>query len=287
MDINFVKLQSCGKDFIILDGFKNVSLKDEHLTKLSKKIANRHFGVGAVGFLLIDKKDKDSLGARLFNNKGHEINVSPDALLCLGRYCYDAGFLGGKLDKVKTRDGIFSVKIIDNENISVNLGTPFLANEHKEIIEDPNIDFTKTIVIDKKNYTYTPMELINFHSVFYTKDFDFNFKLLSKKIIKNPDFPRPPHVTYFQIFSREEILIKSREPASGMAMSSGSCSAAAVITSVLHGFTERTVFVRNHGGNIFVNWDKNKNHIYITAPVEYTFTGKYYFNPEETNNTEK
>ena len=53
MDIEFLKLQSCGNDYLVVDTFKNTILNSRVIPDMAGQITSRRFGVGAVGLLLI------------------------------------------------------------------------------------------------------------------------------------------------------------------------------------------------------------------------------------------
>jgi len=57
------------------------------------------------------------------------------------------------------------------------------------------------------------------------------------------------------------------ERGSGEAMASGSAACAAVVASVLNGWTEREVTVHVEGGDLRVKWDQETDLVWITGPV--------------------
>ncbi len=55
------------------------------------------------------------------------------------------------------------------------------------------------------------------------------------------------------------------------------CAAAGLVAAVVSGFTDREVFVHVRGGDIFLQWEERDNHIWLTGPARYVFTGTYDF----------
>ncbi len=277
LDIKFIKLQNCGKDYILFDNLNNQITDISVIPKLSKKITNRQLGIGGFGFIVISESDDKSISARIFN-KGNEIDMTPEALLCTGRYAFDSGYLSRKKNELKTRLKSYILNMIDSKNITVNIGPPNYWDKSIEIVEDPDLNLSKSIQIDEKNYTYTPLNLMDFHISIFVESFEFNFNKLSRRLSSNPDFPSVPFIEFIQVYSREEIRIKTKEPGKQGNVSSGSGSCAAAIISVLLGFTDREIIVHNRGGDYIINWNIDNNNVYLTGPVEYTFTGNYYYN---------
>ena len=121
---------------------------------------------------------------------------------------------------------------------------------------------------------------MDFHISIFVENYDFNFSKLSRQLASNPDFPSVPFVEFIQVYSRDELRIKTKEPDKPGNVSSGSGSCAAAISSVLLGFTDREIIVHNRGGDYIINWNEDNNDVYLTGSVEYTFTGNYYHNIE-------
>jgi diaminopimelate epimerase len=80
-----------------------------------------------------------------------------------------------------------------------------------------------------------------------------------------------------RVFSLDELEIRVWNPSSGELIASATGAAAAVIASTVHGFSDREVLVHNRGGDLFVRWDEESNDVMISAPVDYTFMGTYYW----------
>ena len=277
LDIKFIKLQNCGKDYILFDNLNNQIKGYTVFPEISKNITNRNLGVGGFGFIILFKTDDGVINARAFNN-GEEIDFAPEALLCIGRYAFDSGYLSRKQGKLRTRLKTYILNIIDSRNVTINIGPPNIWDKSDEIVEDPDLNISKSIQIEEKNYTYTPLNLMNFHISLFVENFEFNFNKLSRQISSNPEFPSVPFIEFVQVYSREEIRIKTREPDKPGNVSSASGSCAAAIVSVLLGFTDREIVVHNRGGDYIINWNVDNNSVYLTGTVDYTFTGNYYYN---------
>lgn len=277
MDIKFIKLQTCAKDFIIYDNFLKKVKDYTVFSEISKKITDRNLGVGSYGLIIVSKSDDGEVNAKAYQN-GIEIDMTPEALLCTGRYAFDSGYLSRKKNTLNTRLKPYILTIIDSLNITINIGPPNYWDKSIEIVEDPNLNLSKSIEVDGKNYTYTPLNLMDYHISIFVENFDFNFNKLCRQISTNPDFPSVPFIEFIQVFSRDELRIKTHEPDKPGNVSSGSGSCAAAIVSVLLGFTDREIVVHNRNGDYIINWNVDNNNVYLTGPVEYSFTGNYYHN---------
>ena len=277
MDINFVKMQSCGKDYILLDGFKHALPDENGCRTLSRHLTNRHFGVGGYGFLLLKRGEDAQVAAQMFSSRGLEVEPSSDALRCLGRYAFDAGLLGKTHNRIQTKSQTYSLNMIDNKNITVNIGPPFYCEKPGEIRENLDVNIDRFIQIDKKQYTYTPIKLAGYNAVLFVTDYNLKLSKFAGKLQNHFKTSPPSQVVFVWVYGREEFRVRIWEPKRRETLSSGAGDCAAVVASVLHGFSDRDAVVHNRGGDLYIRWDEKRNHLFITGSVEYSFTGTFYW----------
>ncbi len=281
MDIQFIKLHSCGRDFILLDTIKNTSPEENTRESLSKAISHRYFGVGAFGFLILNEGTEAPIEMQMFESDGIESEPGPDALLCCARYAFDAGLLGTENSHIQAQNHNYHVEMIDNESIMVELGPPYHWQDSQELKEQSNLDVDETITVGNKDCTITPLDFYGLHSVVFDTDSPFNLSRVGRRLARHPAFSHPPMVELVRVYSREELKVRVWSSDSGELYSSAAGDSAAVVASVIHGFTDRDVLVHNKGGDIFVKWEEIKNHIFVTSSVEYSFIGTFYWDTEE------
>lgn len=212
---------------------------------------------------------------------GNETEPGPDALLCAGRYAFDAGLLGKENSHIESRAKTYHVEIIDSRNITVELGPPFCWQNSRELREQSDLDIDETISIGDREYIFTPVDFFGLHTVLFNTDNRLNISWMGRRYARHPAFSTPPQVELVRIYSREELQVRIWNPDSGELLSSAAGNGAAVVASVIHGFTDRDALVHNKGGDIFVRWEEVKNHIFITGSVEYSFIGTYYWDSQE------
>jgi diaminopimelate epimerase len=275
MEIKFLKLESCSNDYIILEGFKNPLLDEKFYPKLAKCILRRIKGVGAQGLIFALKDKEAPLFARLFMESGEEEDADPDALRCLGRYAFDAGFLADEQNQVKTRSGLFTINAIDSQNISVQSGPPLYSDKAEEIQEEPNIDLHSSLILNEQRQPYSILNLNGLQAVFMVENFHFPFARHCKTLADHPDLHNATTLTFMQVYSRDVARVRTWHRKAGECNSYSLGAAAAVVASVLNGFLDREVLIHTKGGDLFINWEIGNNQLYMTAPVNYICTGTY------------
>ncbi|HUV09021.1 MAG TPA: hypothetical protein VMX75_14910, partial [Spirochaetia bacterium] len=229
MDIHFVKLHSSGRDYLLLDGFKNIPPGSGDLKTLAPMIIDRHRGVGGYGFLILHRGSHSPIAATMFEGNGEEREPSPDALLCVGRYAFDAGLLGKEHSWIETRERTAAIRVIDSRNISVNIGPPFHWDDLQELREEPGLDIDQSMRIKEKSYVFTPMELHGYHAVIFAFENRFNLATMGRRCSRHKGFPFQPQVEIVRVFSTDELEMRAWYPLYGEVSSSSSGSGAALV----------------------------------------------------------
>ena len=99
MNLNFYKLFTGKNDLILIDARHQELPPLEALPRLARNLCLRKRGVGAHLALFLFS-DAQGLRLRCFRSDGEETSLINDALLCLGRYGFDAGLMNNRTLKV-------------------------------------------------------------------------------------------------------------------------------------------------------------------------------------------
>ncbi len=293
MEIEFLKMQGCGDDVVLVDCFKQPAPEESLLSPLARRILDRSRGVGANSLLVLAPGNRARLSARSFLSSGIPTPVSSNALRCAARYASDSGSANEERFTIETPEADVTVEIIDSLNVRVDMGRPAGGDRNTEIHEKPLESFTKTVAVEGRSVTYTPVVFGASYAVVFVPSFDFPFARTSRLTVRHPDFPDETGICFAQVYNREEIRLRvwEAEPRAGSGARRGgfegsaSCggAASAVVASVVNGFTDREVFVHLQGGDVFLQWEETDNRLFLTGPASYVFTGAFYME-EDTRN---
>ena len=113
-------MQGAGNDYIYLNGFEKLPAD---LSALSRRMSDRHFGIGADGIVVIMPSDHCDFRMRMFNADGTEAEMCGNASRCIGKYVYDKGLTSKTQLTLETLAGIKHL-ILDVKN-----GTQALVGE--------------------------------------------------------------------------------------------------------------------------------------------------------------
>jgi diaminopimelate epimerase len=275
VEIHFLKMEGSGEDTVLVDGFKHPEVQAELLPLLARRMLDRVKGVGAASILLLGPGEKARLAVRSFRPDGSEGAATPDALRCAARYASDSGTVAEERFTIESPAGGARVQVIDSLNIRVDLGAPAARPDSAEIREEPLSSFTKAIVIDGRSVTYTPVSLGAPFGIVFVPAFDLPFPRTCRAMARHPGFPAGTGIAFCQVNSREAVRLRVWQQ--GEVSSGSAAAAAAVVAGVVNGICDREVFVRLAGGEVYVQWEERDNHVYLTGPAGYVFTGIYDF----------
>ncbi len=277
MEIDFLKMQGCGDDIVLLDGRKIPTQAGTRLPQLARRILHRHAGVGGNALLVLEKALENVLPVRSFDPDGDEGAVSCNAARCAARYASDSGAVSAGEFQLDSSGARLCVQIIDSANVRVDMGMPFSGEKTAEIRESLRDSFTRTLLVEGRSVTYTPISLGHPYAMMFVPDFSFPLRKTARTIASQPDFPDGTGIGFAQVSSREEMRLRMWEADGESPGDVCACAAAALVAAVVNGFAERELFVHLDAGEIFLQWEEGDNHIWLTGPAGYVFTGTYDF----------
>jgi diaminopimelate epimerase len=282
MDIEFLKLQACGNDYIVVDTFKNTILNTKALPDMAVQITSRRFGVGAAGLLLIAQGEKEKLRMLLYDAYGQEVPNDGLALRCLARYAFDSGLVNSETFSIESGGQSIQVEVLDSLNVLIESPPPRYWEGDKVLAEHPSESFRRPLKLGGGEINYTPVFIQSPHAVIFARDYGLDYPDLVEQLEETAGFPEDTLISMVRVISREAISLRSWQAGMGEILSSENAAYAAVVASVLSGFADRQVRVHLEGGNLFVDWSDQDNRFYASGPADYVFMGKYYYEETES-----
>jgi diaminopimelate epimerase len=76
------------------------------------------------------------------------------------------------------------------------------------------------------------------------------------------------------VIDRNTVKMRVWERGSGETLACGTGACAAAVACILNGVTEDKVTVRLLGGDLEIEWDREKNTVYMTGPATVVFDGE-------------
>ncbi len=269
MRIPFTKMHGLGNDFILIDSRE---MKLDDLPRLSQRLCNRRFGIGADQMLLLYDSKKADFMMRIFNTDGSEVEMCGNGIRCFAKFVWDRGLSDRDVLAVETPAGIIRPEK-SGDGIRVDMGEPIFEGRLIPVNINGTIkDFP--LKIADKEFAMTCVSMGNPHAVTVVDDVDnFDVKKYGPLIENYELFPNRINVEFIQVIGPGKIKMRVWERGSGETMACGSGASAAAVAAHLNGLTERRVAVVLLGGELAIEWNED-NHVYMTGPAEEVFTGE-------------
>jgi len=280
MKIKFTKMHGLGNDFILIDCLDKELGNHSYLSNLSKKLCDRHFGIGADGLILILPSEKTDLQMKIYNSDGTEAQMCGNGIRCFAKYAYENKIISKIKFTIETLAGIITPELIfkgkEISGIKVDMGIPKL--ERKEIpMEGENTPtvVNETLKIDSKTiFQITCVSMGNPHCITFVNDIQsIPVEEIGPKIENHPLFPEKTNAEFIQVLNKQEINFRVWERGAGETLACGTGACAALVATILNKKTDREAIIHLPGGDLDIQWADN-GHVYMTGPAELAFKGK-------------
>jgi len=129
--------------------------------------------------------------------------------------------------------------------------------------------------LENRKLIISAVSVGNPHVILYCDNFDFDWPGVGETLETHELFPNRINVGFVVVKDPENIYIRDYERGVGPTESSGTGAAAAVVVSVMRGFTDRKVNVNTLAGVLQVGWDNKADEILIKGPVEFICSGEF------------
>jgi diaminopimelate epimerase len=286
MELNFVKMEGLGNDFIILDDRQGLRDKTIESVKaypaLARHLCSRHFSIGADGIILIlDSTDHDhDIKFRIYNSDGSEAGMCGNGMRCFARHLYETGIISQKRMQVDTKAGtvipevmvddlgrVTSVRVDMGEPVFLCRDIPFESNE-ETAVEEP-------LIVGGKEFCITAVSVGNPHAVVFVDDVEsVDVEGVGSSIENHPRFPEKTNVEFIQVMNPGELRMKVWERGAGMTLACGTGACAALVAANLTARAGERATVHLDGGDLEIFWDKAGNHVFKTGPASLVFEGQ-------------
>lgn len=256
--IPFVKASACGNDFLIIEG----SHASGDMTDFTRRICDRHEGVGADGVEWLFPATDADIHARLLNADGSEAEISGNGTRCV------AAYLCMKQERekvvVRTGAGLKTCTLILRDNhqfeFEIDMGTPQAAKSF-------------TLQIGPREVNGLPISMGNPHYVMFVEEFAEGWQTEAAEIGKNSRFPEGTNVELVRIQDKSNIEVRFFERGVGETKSSGTGSSAAAVAAILTRRTASPVRVHAQGGVQSVRWQE---HVFLRGPAQIICRGEFF-----------
>jgi len=126
----------------------------------------------------------------------------------------------------------------------------------------------------EKEYEMTCVSMGNPHAVVYIDDVAaLQIEKTGPLFENHHRFPNRTNTEFVQIVDREHVKMRVWERGSGETLACGTGCCAVCVAGVLNGLTAPKLEVQVLGGKLLIEWDREKNLVWMTGPATTVFEG--------------
>jgi diaminopimelate epimerase len=257
--IPFVKANACGNDFVIIDGLDVPA----HIADFSRRLCDRHHGVGADGVEWLSPAPDADVQARLFNADGSEAEISGNGTRCV------AAYLCSKQAKeefaIRTGAGIKTCMLTSRNECSY---------EFEIAMGEPQVGDESTVKLAFAEVKGIPVSMGNPHYVVFVKEFSPSWQSEAAEIGRQPHFQQGTNVELVIVQDKSNVEVRFFERGVGETQSSGTGSCASAVAAIATRRAQSPVRVHAPGGVQTVRWEDGR--VFLRGPAQLVCRGEFF-----------
>lgn len=276
--MKFAKMQGCGNDYVYINGFEE-HIETEKKPDLVRRLSERHFGIGSDGVIFINPSDIADFEMEMYNADGSRSEMCGNGIRCVAKYVFDKKMTKQREFTIESFGKIKYITIIEENQkaklIKVGMGSPELRTEMIPAVYDSETIIAKPIEADGKVWEGTCVSMGNPHVVLFVDDVaTMDLESIGPKFENHKMFPNRTNTEFVKVLDENTVEMRVWERGTGETLACGTGCCATAVACILNGKTGNKVLVKVLGGEILVEWDREKNEIYMTGPGEFVFEGE-------------
>lgn len=260
--VPFVKASACGNDFLIVDG----TYLPADIVNFSKRICDRHNGVGADGVEWLFPAQDADIRARLFNADGTEAEISGNGTRCVAAYlCSDqAGDQPKEVFRIRTGAGVKACRLTSLTESTY---------EFETAMGEPQVGDEFPLKLAFGEVRGIPVSMGNPHYVVFVPEFVPGWHAEAAEIGRHHDFKSGINVEF--VVNKDESNVQARffERGVGETQSSGTGSCASAVASISAKRARSPVRVHAPGGVQIVRWE---DEVFLRGPAQLICRGEFF-----------
>lgn len=269
-------MEGLGNDYVYVDCTKD-ELKNPQ--EIAIKVSDRHFGIGSDGLILIKSSDVADFKMDMYNADGSQSEMCGNGIRCVGKFVYDKALTSKTEFTVETLGGIKTLWLTIENNqavmVKVDMGEPILKPSLIPVCSNNEQFIDEEITVDGETYNITCVSMGNPHAITYVDSTDdLDLQKIGPSFENHPLFPNRINTEFVQIVNENYCKMRVWERGSGETFACGTGTCATVVSNVLNGLTNAKCEVELLGGNLFIEWNKLNNRVYMTGPAKIVFEGE-------------
>ena len=268
-------MHGLGNDYVYVNCFEE---KIDNPPAVARFVSGRHFGIGSDGLIMINPSKTADFEMEMYNADGSRGEMCGNGIRCVAKYVYDYGLTDKTQISVETLGGIKYLDLTVEDGkvslVKVDMGKPKLEADLIPIISEREQVIDEPIEVDGKEYHMTGVSMGNPHAVIYVDDVKgLDLEKIGPKFENHERFPKRINTEFVHCIDRQTVEMRVWERGSGETLACGTGACAVAVSSILNNLTDTQVTVKLLGGDLQIEWDREKDRVFMTGPATVVFDG--------------
>ena len=273
--MKFTKMHGLGNDYVYVNCFEE---KIDNPPAVARFVSDRHFGIGSDGLIMINPSKTADFEMEMYNADGSRGEMCGNGIRCVAKYVYDYGLTDKTQISVETLGGIKYLDLTVEDGkvslVKVDMGKPELEADLIPIISEREQVIDEPIEVDGKEYHMTGVSMGNPHAVIYVDDVKgLDLEKIGPKFENHERFPKRINTEFVHCIDRQTVEMRVWERGSGETLACGTGACAVAVSSILNNLTDTQVTVKVLGGDLQIEWDREKDRVFMTGSATVVFDG--------------
>ena len=273
--MKFTKMHGLGNDYVYVNCFEE---KIDNPPAVARFVSDRHFGIGSDGLIMINPSKTADFEMEMYNADGSRGEMCGNGIRCVAKYVYDYGLTDKTQISVETLGGIKYLDLTVEDGkvslVKVDMGKPELEADLIPIISEREQVIDEPIEVDGKEYHMTGVSMGNPHAVIYVDDVKgLDMEKIGPKFENHERFPKRINTEFVHCIDRQTVEMRVWERGAGETLACGTGACAVAVSSILNNLTDTQVTVKLLGGDLQIEWDREKDRVFMTGPATVVFDG--------------
>lgn len=213
----------------------------------------------------------------ILNNDGSEAGACGNGMRCVARVLTEES--GAERLMTETRAGLLDCRKLDATTFSVDMGTPKFGWRDIPLAEAfPDTRYIELQIgpIDEPIlHSPSVVSMGNPHAVFWVDDpYRFDLPRIGPLLENHPIFPERANISLAAIKALDHVQLWVWERGAGITQACGSAACAVVVCGARLKRLARQARVSLPGGDLFIDWRADDDHVIMTGPTELEHAGR-------------
>jgi diaminopimelate epimerase len=262
--IPFVKASACGNDFLLVDAAVIAGdLAPADIAGLTRRMCDRHEGVGADGVEWMYRHASADVEIRLINNDGSEAEISGNGTRCVAAYvCAERG-----LEKITIQTGA---------GLKTCVLTACSESEYEFEAEmgEAAVGAELAVKLHAGEVRGIPVSMGNPHYVVFAPEFAEDWRTQAAEIQHSGQFKQGVNVEMVTVDGKHDVSVLFFERGVGETKSSGTGSCASAVAAIATRRAEPPVRVHAPGGTQRVRLENEL--VYLRGAARLVCRGEFF-----------